>query len=80
MLRTLLEIEKNTKITSLFDIESLNKAFIELIMRTAKDFKEGKKEVDMSDKTLALMFCENSTRTKLSFEMSAKSAFVLFLS
>ncbi len=56
----------------LIDIQSISKQDIENIINFAKAFKEGKKESDVKSKTLALMFCENSTRTKCSFEIAGQ--------
>jgi len=58
---------------NLLDIQNLDKATVEKIVDTAKKFKSGKLSVNMPDKAVCLMFCENSTRTKLSFELAAKN-------
>lgn len=56
----------------LLDIESLEKNEILELVNLAKEFKSGKKMSNMSDKTVAMMFCENSTRTRCSFELAAQ--------
>lgn len=56
----------------LIDIEKINKRDILDIIELAKKFKDGKKSSDVAGKTLALMFYENSTRTRCSFEIAAK--------
>lgn len=61
----------------LLGIKHLNKADIELIFKTADHFKEVinrpiKKVPSLRDITIANMFFENSTRTKLSFELAEK--------
>ncbi|MBQ3642550.1 aspartate carbamoyltransferase catalytic subunit [bacterium] len=56
----------------LIDIEHLSKEDILELIETAKAFKEGKKSSDVKGKILTLMFCENSTRTRCSFEIAAK--------
>jgi aspartate carbamoyltransferase catalytic subunit len=57
----------------LIDIENISKEDILNIIETAKEFKNGTKKSDVSDKTLALMFYENSTRTRCSFEMAGQN-------
>ncbi|MFA6694908.1 MAG: aspartate carbamoyltransferase catalytic subunit, partial [Bacillota bacterium] len=44
---------------------------IERILDLARDFKAGKAINKLSNKTVALFFSENSTRTKLSFQLAA---------
>ncbi|WP_242086991.1 aspartate carbamoyltransferase catalytic subunit [Aestuariivivens sediminis] len=61
----------------LLGIKYLNKADIELIFNTADHFKEVinrpiKKVPSLRDITIANLFFENSTRTKLSFELAEK--------
>ncbi len=56
----------------LIDIKSLSKEEIINIINVAKEFKNGKKESDVNTKTLALMFYENSTRTRCSFEIAGQ--------
>lgn len=61
----------------LIGIKNLQKADIELIYSTAENFKEVinrpiKKVPSLRDITIANLFFENSTRTKLSFELAEK--------
>jgi len=61
----------------LLGIKQLNPADIELIFSTADNFKEVinrpiKKVPSLRDITIANLFFENSTRTKLSFELAEK--------
>lgn len=61
----------------LLGIKYLNKADIQLIFETADQFKEVinrpiKKVPSLRDITIANLFFENSTRTKLSFELAEK--------
>ncbi len=61
----------------LLGIKHLNKADIDLIFETADHFKEVinrpiKKVPSLRDITIANLFFENSTRTKLSFELAEK--------
>lgn len=61
----------------LIGIKHLNKADIDLIFKTADHFKEVinrpiKKVPSLRDITIANIFFENSTRTKLSFELAEK--------
>ena len=61
----------------LLGIKHLNKADIDLIFETADHFKEVinrpiKKVPSLRDLTIANLFFENSTRTKLSFELAEK--------
>jgi aspartate carbamoyltransferase catalytic subunit len=61
----------------LLGIKQLNKADIDLIFKTADHFKEVinrpiKKVPSLRDITIANLFFENSTRTKLSFELAEK--------
>lgn len=57
--------------SNLVDIERLSKEEILFLMDTAKGFKFGELRSNVRDKTVAMMFFENSTRTKCSFEMAA---------
>jgi aspartate carbamoyltransferase catalytic subunit len=61
----------------LISLETLTKEEIELVLETAKSFKEVssrevKKVPALRGKTVALLFFENSTRTRTSFELAAK--------
>ncbi len=56
----------------LIDIESISKEDILNIIHLAKEFKQGTKNSDVEKKTLALMFYENSTRTRCSFEIAGQ--------
>src|SRR5438552_3544224 len=61
----------------LLGIKDLTKDDIELIFKTADNFKEVinrpiKKVPSLRDITIANLFFENSTRTKLSFELAEK--------
>lgn len=61
----------------LLGIKDLTPADIELIMATAREFKEVinrpiKKVPSLRDVTIANVFFENSTRTRLSFELAQK--------
>ena len=61
----------------LLGIKSLNKNDISLIFKTASHFKEVinrpiKKVPTLRDITIANLFFENSTRTKISFELAEK--------
>ncbi|MBF0522197.1 MAG: aspartate carbamoyltransferase catalytic subunit [Candidatus Omnitrophica bacterium] len=61
----------------LLDLQNLSKEEIELILQTAKSFKEVssrevKKVPALRGKTVVLLFFENSTRTRTSFELAAK--------
>ncbi len=61
----------------LLGIKHINKADIDLIFKTADHFKEVinrpiKKVPSLRDLTIANLFFENSTRTKLSFELAEK--------
>lgn len=60
----------------LIDIENISKEDILNIINLAKKFKEGAKTSDVAGRTLALMFYENSTRTRCSFEIAAKKLFM----
>lgn len=61
----------------LLGIKDITRADIELILATAKNFKEVinrpiKKVPSLRDVTIANVFFENSTRTKISFELAEK--------
>lgn len=61
----------------LLDLQDLTKEEIELILETAKSFKEVsarevKKVPALRGKTVAMLFFEPSTRTRTSFELAAK--------
>jgi aspartate carbamoyltransferase catalytic subunit len=61
----------------LLDLKSLSKEEIELVLETAKSFKEVssrdvKKVPALRGKTVVMLFFENSTRTRASFELAAK--------
>jgi aspartate carbamoyltransferase catalytic subunit len=62
---------------NLLDLESLAKEEIELVLETARSFKEVsarevKKVPALRGKTVAMLFFEPSTRTRTSFELAAK--------
>jgi len=64
-------------VNHLLGIESLSKADIDLIFSTANNFKQVinrpiKKVPSLRDVTIANIFFENSTRTKISFELAEK--------
>ena len=68
---------KELSISHLLGIKDLNKSDIDLIFKTADSFKEVinrpiKKVPTLRDITIANLFFENSTRTKLSFELAEK--------
>jgi aspartate carbamoyltransferase catalytic subunit len=73
-------MEKQTEQLStrhLLGIKGLKKSDLELILQTAENFKEIinrpiKKVPSLRDVTVANMFFENSTRTRLSFELAEK--------
>jgi len=58
-------------IKHLVDIERLSKKEIINLIDMARGFKSGTLNSNVAQKTVAMMFCENSTRTKCSFEMAA---------
>ena len=67
----------NLSVDHLLGIKDLTKEDIEIIFRTADSFKEVinrpiKKVPSLRDITIANLFFENSTRTKLSFELAEK--------
>jgi aspartate carbamoyltransferase catalytic subunit len=68
---------KDLSVNHLLGIKKLNKEDIQLIFQTADSFKEIinrpiKKVPTLRDITIANLFFENSTRTKLSFELAEK--------
>ena len=68
---------KQLSVEHLLGIKYLNKNDLELIFETAAHFKEVinrpiKKVPSLRDITIANLFFENSTRTKLSFELAEK--------
>lgn len=61
----------------LLDLQELSQEEIELILQTAKSFKEVssrdvKKVPALRGKTVVMLFFESSTRTRISFELAAK--------
>ena len=61
----------------LLDLETLSREEIELVLETAKTFKEVstrdvKKVPALRGKTVVMLFFEASTRTRISFELAAK--------
>ena len=67
----------NLSVKHIIGIEDLTKADIELIFKTADNFKQVinrpiKKVPSLRDITIANLFFENSTRTRLSFELAEK--------
>lgn len=67
----------NLSVKHLIGIKELTKADIELIFKTADNFKQVinrpiKKVPSLRDITIANLFFENSTRTRLSFELAEK--------
>jgi len=68
---------KSLSVNHLLGIKYLNRADIDLIFEAADHFKEVinrpiKKVPSLRDTTIANVFFENSTRTKLSFELAQK--------
>jgi aspartate carbamoyltransferase catalytic subunit len=68
---------KELSVLNLLGINELTKSDIDLIFKTADSFKEVinrqiKKVPTLRDITIANLFFENSTRTKLSFELAEK--------
>lgn len=71
------EVMKELSVNHLLGIKYINKSDIDLIFETADHFKEVinrpiKKVPSLRDITIANIFFENSTRTKLSFELAQK--------
>lgn len=70
-------MDKKLSVNHLLGIKDLKKEDIELILSTADSFKDLlnrpiKKVPSLRDTTIANIFFENSTRTKLSFELAEK--------
>ena len=70
-------IKGNLSVNHLLGIKYLNYSDVNLIFKTADYFKEVinrpiKKVPSLRDLTIANLFFENSTRTKLSFELAQK--------
>ena len=70
-------MSQQLSVKHLLGIKDLTKGDIELIFQTADNFKEVinrpiKKVPSLRDITVANIFFENSTRTKLSFELAEK--------
>jgi aspartate carbamoyltransferase catalytic subunit len=57
---------------NLIDIKSLNNEEILQIMELASKFEQGSTISSCQGNNIALIFCENSTRTSISFEMAAR--------
>ena len=69
--------DKDLSVNHLLGIKDLTRADIEIIFQTADSFKQVinrpiKKVPSLRDITIANLFFENSTRTKLSFELAQK--------
>jgi len=58
---------------NLINIKTLQNSEIEFIVNSALELKKSNNKIIIDNKTIALMFFENSTRTKISFEMAAKN-------
>ena len=56
----------------LIDIKSLDKSEIAQIISLARTFKLKKRQPSVGGSTACLMFFENSTRTKISFDLAAQ--------
>ena len=56
----------------LIDINRLEKSEIERLIEAAGEFKTGARKSSVAGKTACLMFFENSTRTKISFDLAAQ--------
>ena len=70
-------MENKLSVSNLLGIKYLNESDINLIFETARNFKEVinrkiKKVPSLRDITIANLFFENSTRTKISFELAQK--------
>lgn len=59
------------KRANLIDIETLDKEDILKIIDLAKNIEKGSIVLTCQDKHVALLFCENSTRTRFSFQVAA---------
>lgn len=57
---------------NLIDIKRLEKSEIERIIELAQEFKTGVRQSSVAGKTACMMFFENSTRTKISFELASQ--------
>lgn len=57
---------------NLIDIKRLEKSEIERIIELAQEFKTGVRQSSVAGKTACLMFFENSTRTKISFDLASQ--------
>ncbi|MDR0572218.1 MAG: aspartate carbamoyltransferase catalytic subunit [Rickettsiales bacterium] len=57
---------------NLLSIESLTKEDIDKLLKTAEDFKAKRFSACMTDVIVCLMFFENSTRTKCSFDIAVQ--------
>ena len=57
---------------NLVDIKRLEKSEIERIIELAQEFKTGVRQSSVAGKTACLMFFENSTRTKISFDLASQ--------
>tara|TARA_B100000963_G_scaffold24944_1_gene18690 strand:- start:6903 stop:7853 length:951 start_codon:yes stop_codon:yes gene_type:complete len=71
------KMKKTLSISNLLGIKHLSENDIDLIFETTKNFKEVinrkiKKVPSLRDITIANLFFENSTRTKISFELAQK--------
>lgn len=69
--------ENSLSVKHVLGIKSLQTKDIQLILKTAKDFKEVlqrpiKKVPTLRDTTIVNLFFENSTRTRISFELAEK--------
>jgi aspartate carbamoyltransferase catalytic subunit len=74
----------NTPIKHLLGIKGLSASHIQTIFETADNFKEllngpVKKTPALRDITIANLFFENSTRTRVSFELAEKRIHELFI-
>ena len=58
---------------NLLSMEHVTPQQIESLIKRAIDIKHGKTVMKLNDKTVVNLFYENSTRTKLSFEMAEKN-------
>ena len=65
-----LAVKIEPKMKHLLDIKSLTTSKIAAIAERAIEIKNGAKPLSLKEKQVAMMFFENSTRTKFSFEMA----------
>jgi aspartate carbamoyltransferase catalytic subunit len=70
-------MQQTLSVKNLISIKELNNSDLRLILDTSKTFKDilnrpVKKVPSLRDYTIANVFFENSTRTKLSFELAQK--------